>query len=790
MFCVAIFTGAFLLFQVQPLIGKYILPWFGGGPGVWTTCLLFFQCLLFAGYAYAHLLNQKLPPARQAVVHLALLVLALVFSSITPGENLKPGPGEAPVGKILLLLTVSVGIPYLVLASTGPLIQAWFSRAHPGRSPYRLYSLSNVGSLLALLSFPFLVEPNLPRDTQMGSWSNILRAFLLLYAFIAWRMRGLVAEAPNPDEDADAAEEKPVTGGRRVLWLVLPAIGTVMLMSTTNLICQEIAVIPFLWVVPLALYLITFIIAFDNPRWYWRPLFGGGFIVAAAACCHALNEGVNLAIHWQLASYIAALFFGCMICHGELFRLRPPSRQLTAYYLSISGGGALGGLFVSLAAPALFTHFFWEFHLGLFLCAATGAGLWIVDFWSSSFRWRLAFQPKRGNDAPEAGKWSGDLDLRLGLGLPLLAALAYLGWELNEHRESMMKGDRFANRNFYGLLKVYSGKSRYDDNASNWTRVNYLMHGRIMHGKQFIDPDKAQRRISYFAEGSGIGVAMMHVRDAGPKKVGVLGLGVGAVAAYANAGDTFWFYEINPAVAEVAENTFTYLAGARDRNATVPPIILGDGRLMLEAEPDTLKFDVLSMDAFSSDSVPVHLLTTEAFAIYEKHLEPDGVIVINITNRYLDLEPVVRRIAEVRGLVHRVIKYWPGEDLPWVSPTTYVLLSPRADFFAKPAVQSAALTYHSQFADQLERWYQASGLDIPLVEIQPVGQVLEALIENESDETRKAEFKHALEVGDYYEVDAKPFTSYKYAELLERRKPRLNVKLWTDDYSSMFPILK
>ena len=769
MFCVAIFTGAFLLFQVQPLIGKYILPWFGGGPGVWTTCLLFFQCLLFAGYAYAHLLNEKLPPARQALVHLGLLVLALVFSGITPGESLKPGPGEAPVGKILLLLTVSVGLPYLVLASTGPLIQAWFSRAHPGRSPYRLYSLSNIGSLLALLSFPFLVEPNLTRATQMGTWSNILRGYLLLYAFIAWRMRGQMAEStePNePDESPDEAEPLPNPAWRRALWLILPAIGTVLLMSTTNLICQEIAVIPFLWVVPLALYLITFIIAFDNPRWYWRPLFGGGFIIAAAACCHALNQGVNLAIHWQLAAYVSALFFGCMICHGELFRLRPPSGKLTAYYLSISGGGALGGLFVSVAAPAWFTNFFWEFHLGLFLCAAVAVGLWVSSHWNRGQGWRL------------------------GLGLPLALALAFLVWELSKHQRSITTGKRYANRNFYGLLKVYKGYERHDDNASSWARVRYLMHGRIMHGMQYMDAAKAQRRVSYFAEDSGVGVAMMHVRDGGPKKVGVLGLGVGAVAAYANEGDTFRFYEINPAVATVAENTFTYLSGARDRNATVPPVILGDGRLMLEAEPDTMKFDVLSMDAFSSDSVPVHLLTNEAFAIYEKHLEPDGVIVINITNRYLDLEPVVRRIAEVRGLHHRVIQFWPDETLPWVSSTTYVLLSPREDFFAKPAVKRAALTYHAQFANQLEQWYEQSGLNIDLIEIQPVSRVLEVLINQETDEEQKAALEHALQLAKRYSVDGKFFSDHKYAELLDRRKPRLNVKLWTDDYSSMFSILK
>jgi len=784
-FALAIFTGAFLLFQVQPLIGKYILPWFGGGPGVWTTCLLFFQCMLFAGYAYAHLLNHFLPHDRQATLHLVVLLVALVMANITPGDAWKPAPGEEPVGKILGLLMVSVGLPYLVLASTGPLLQAWFSRAHPGRSPYRLYALSNVGSLLALLSFPFIVEPNITRVQQMDAWSWILRGFLVLYAFIAWRMRSIVLDLPT-DGDEAGVEEETQRGGSPFLWLLLPAIGTMLLMSSTSLICQEIAVIPFLWVVPLALYLLTFIIAFDSPRWYVRPFFVPAFFIAAGASCWALVTGVSLAIQWQLGIYITALFLGCMVCHGELFRLRPPSSRLTSYYLCIAGGGALGGLFVSVGAPALFTDFFWEFHIALFLCGLTGGILWVVGMFRE--------QKERG-EAEEVSLTETIAGVLRNIFPPqtvallLIMALSALAWGLWKHTDEIARESRYSSRNFYGLLKVTESWSHYENNNTEKATILQMVHGRIMHGSQFERKDLAQMRGSYFAPQSGVGIAMTHAANGGPKKVGVLGLGVGAVAAYANPGDTYRFYEINPAVEHAAEKIFTFLKAARERGAKVD-VVLGDGRLMLEAEPDDAKFDVLSMDAFSSDSVPVHLLTTEAFEIYEKHLEPGGVIVINITNRYLDLEPVVREIAKARKLHYRVIHFWPPRNQPWFSHTSYVLLSTTGDFFKQPEIHDAALRHHKVFADQLEDWIRDSGQDISVLKNESVANVLETLSANATDLGQKNEFKKAAEIARRYYVDDTYLEDFTLGEILDRREPKFTVPLWTDDYSSLFPIIR
>ena len=649
-FGLTIFSGAFLLFQIQPLIGKYILPWFGGGPGVWTTCLLFFQCMLFAGYAYAHWLSHTFTLSRQVTVHLVLVVLALCMLPITPAESWKPQPGEvAPVQRILMLLLVSVGLPYLVLSSTGPLVQAWFSRAHEGRSPYRLYALSNVGSLLALVSFPFLFEPATTRSQQVVGWSIAGALYLVLYAGLAWRVRNVGQHEGQPVPAA--VPTAPAAGaGRWLLWLALPACGTMLLMSATNLICQEIAVIPFLWVLPLGLYLVTFIIAFDSPRWYLRPLFAVGFFVAAGASAWALLQGVDLSIGKQIGIYSATLFTGCMVCHGELFRVRPAMGGLTAYFLCIAGGGALGGIFVSLGAPALFATFYWEFHLALVLCAVLGCGVWL------------------------AGAYRFGLGAGIQLTLLLAGLTGALTYGLGKHVKGQQAKPVFASRNFYGLLKVTESTSTYEEGNDDQRRIRYLVHGRITHGTQFEDDDVAQRPVSYFSPDSGIGLALDNVGK--PKRVGVLGLGVGSVASYAQRGDVYRFYEINPAVEHVAENVFTYLAGGRARGAKVS-VVLGDGRLMLEAEKEPQRFDVLSMDAFSSDSVPVHLLSNEAFKIYEEHLAPTGVIVINITNRYLDLEPVVAKMAVKRDYAIRIVDHNP--DGAWLSSTVYVLLTRRSN---------------------------------------------------------------------------------------------------------------
>ncbi|MGE4550521.1 MAG: hypothetical protein AAEJ57_03960, partial [Opitutales bacterium] len=364
-FALTIFWGAFLLFLVQPLIGKYILPWFGGTPGVWTTCLLFFQCLLLGGYAYAHCLNYFLPIRKQVIVHGVLLLLAVITLPITPTESLKPTGGESPTAQILLLLTVSIGLPYLVLSATGPLIQAWFARARPGQSPYRLYALSNVGSLIALLGFPFLMEPSTTRSEQVNWWSLGMVFYAAVCGYLAWSMRNL----KEPERTEIKTAEKPTLTRRATtwfLWLALPACGTALLMATTNKMCQDVAVVPFLWVLPLALYLITFIISFDSPRWYVPQIYLPALVASWVGVAWAMFGGVDVNIVWQVGLFCLALFLSCMVCHGELYRLRPEPARLTQYFLAMSAGGALGGFFVAVLAPMMFDGY-WEYHIALWV---------------------------------------------------------------------------------------------------------------------------------------------------------------------------------------------------------------------------------------------------------------------------------------------------------------------------------------------------------------------------------------------------------------------------------------
>lgn len=406
-FAVTILLSAFLLFQVQPLISKAILPWFGGCPAVWTTCMLFFQLLLFGGYVYAHLLQRWLVPRRQVLVHLALVTAALLVvlaTHVTPSPSWKPTGSDAPTWQILVLLTATVGLPYFVLSATTPLVQTWFSHSYPGLSPYRLYALSNVGSLTALLSYPFFFEWALDLKHQSLLWSVAFIAYAALCGvclLCLWRLRQTepqtVAVAdPSPDLSPDPVDDPPPMLLHRVLWLVLPACGSLMLLATTNHVCQDVAVVPFLWIVPLTLYLLSFIICFDHDRWYLRGVWP--VLALLAIMVVTIAEGSNVqSILWdsavvefirravgdeafskvvhplgfveQMVLYFSTLFFVCMVCHGELVRLRPHPRYLTEFYLLISAGGALGGVFVSLVAPVIFTTFF-EWPIGLALCFA------------------------------------------------------------------------------------------------------------------------------------------------------------------------------------------------------------------------------------------------------------------------------------------------------------------------------------------------------------------------------------------------------------------------------------
>jgi spermidine synthase len=743
-YALTIFTGAFLLFQVQPLIGKYILPWFGGGPGVWTTCMLFFQVLLLGGYAYAHFTSRWLKPRAQAVAHFVLLAAALALLPITPSDSWKPHGGGNPTLQILALLAVSLGLPYFVLSTTGPLIQQWFSRARPGVSPYRLYALSNVGSLLALVSYPFFFETHFTRKAQAGLWAWGLVAYVLCCGFCAvrlWKLEGRRQKVEGRMQKAEAgvAEQAPEATAAAInsqpstlnyfLWLLLPACASVLLLATTNKLCQDVAVIPFLWVVPLALYLLSFIICFDSPRWYVRFPFTLALIAALGGLCWALYNGADLSLSRQVALYCGGLFVCCMVCHGELYRLKPDPRHLTGFYLMIAAGGALGGMFVAIAAPLLFTDYY-ELHWGLLLCgllflvvcatdrAAFGSALEPkAPCVQASWRWMacaLTFLVFGGLD--QAIAWlpahtkalSKGFVIGLRIGMWTLVALGVASWIARRKFRGfrhwrfltcawlslglvalgvtlwMQARDTgservYRSRNFYGVLTVY-------EHEKNQPLSHYflLQHGRITHGLQFADPVQATWPISYYGKDSGIGLAV-DALPAGPRRIGVVGLGTGTMAAFGRAGDYLRFYEINPQVLAVATSWFSYLPKCPG-NVEVAP---GDARLSLEREPPQ-HFDLLVLDAFSGDAIPVHLLTKEAFETYERHLNTNAIIAVHISNHYLNLEPVVINLARQFGYKLASIDYEEADDEWWLYGSTWVLLSRSEQVINRPAIRDAA----------------------------------------------------------------------------------------------------
>jgi hypothetical protein len=650
-FALTIFTSAFLLFQVEPLISKVILPWFGGSPAVWTTCLLFFQTLLFLGYAYAHLSARFCSTARQALLHVALALLAVALLPIMPGAHAKPSGHEDPTLGVLGLLAGSVGLPYFVLSSTGPLVQRWFAEAYPRRLPYRLYALSNLGSLLALVSYPFVFEPAFATGTQARLWSGAFVAFALLVGAGAYaRVRSEPAAESGVFVHTQPASAQPSVR-TRVLWVALPAFASALLLATTNHVCEDVAVIPFLWVAPLALYLVSFIVAFDGPRWYWRRGFAGAGVALAllVGCIDPLRDvlaaaGHDLGFRGLLVLDFGLLFVVCMLCHGELVRLRPSSERLTEFYLWVAFGGALGGVCVSLVCPAVFSTFF-EWTLGVLAAFALSLA---VLFAASPRAVRQRRRPRI----------LGALFALLGLGAILVS-------QLDDDPPLAVA------RNFYGTVAVYDVLP-HDPAAHHYS----LTHGVVVHGRQFRAPDKQDLPLAYYGEASGVGRALAFFTHEPALEIGAVGLGVGTLAHYVRPGQKLVFYEINQAVIDLARKHFTYLA----RCGGACEIVLGDARLSLEREPPR-NFHLLVLDAFSGDAVPTHLLTREALALYLRHLRPDGIIAVHITNRQLDLAPVLAGLASDADL--RTVRiYSDGDARRELFHADWVLLTRNARFLA------------------------------------------------------------------------------------------------------------
>jgi MFS family permease/SAM-dependent methyltransferase len=591
-----IFLSSFLLFLVQPLIARLILPWFGGSAAVWTTCMLFFQALLLAGYAYAHLLTRYSRRRFEPLIHTALLIVALATLPIAPNEAWKPHGTEEPVTWILLLLGASVGLPYFLLAANSPLLQAWFARARPHQNPYRLFAVSNLGSLVALLGYPFLLEPYLGGVGQVSLWSWLFAGFVVLCAAVAW------LTPKQQAAEAEATSIAPISRTDLLLWLALSATGSVLLLAVTNHLTQNVASVPLLWLVPLTIYLASFIVTFEGEGWYRREWLWSLLLVWIGAMGWLLVENdFQFDLTLQLAIFLPGLFLGCLFCHGELYRLRPAPSRLTAFYLAVSAGGALGGLLVAVAAPLVFTGYY-----------ELGAGLVILAV--------LAAVRFAGLNA-----WAryGSLAVLLGIA----ACAAYDGFRYQ-------RDVRVASRSFYGVLRVKEYGLAGDE-----SHLRRLVHGAIMHGEQYLHEKLRTTLTTYYHSESGIGAAIRSVGERAAR-VGVIGLGTGTIAAYGRPGDVYRFYEIDARVIEVAMREFTYL---RDSKAKIE-LALGDARLTLEREPQR-RFDVLAVDAFSSDAIPVHLITREALGVYLKHLAPDGIVAFHVSNRFLNLIPVVARLA-------------------------------------------------------------------------------------------------------------------------------------------------
>lgn len=599
-----VFLSAFLLFLVQPVIAKQILPWFGGSAGVWTTCLFFFQFLLLCGYAYAHWSIRFLRPRLQVALHIVLLLASLASLPILASASWKPVGDEQPALRILLLLLATVGLPYFMLTTTGPLVQAWYARITD--SPYRLFALSNFASLLGLLCYPFLLEPTIATRLQAWYWSAghvlfvVLCALTALYSLRHARRAGAVTEMPM-------SNERPPTWGHRLTWIALSAMGSFMLLATTNHMTQNIASIPLLWVLPLALYLLTFILCFEGSGWYRRYIFFAPVLAVLGAMVY-VNSDVTLLLELKLALpvFAAGLFAVCMFCHGELATLKPAPRYLTGFYLMISLGGAIGSLLVSVVAPLTLPGDF-ELQIGIIVCA-----LLVV--------WQTRREP---------------------IWLPAIAAfvLAGVSYGIVAHGVDQVRSYHVMVRNFYGSLHT---KDIGGPDPANVRRQ--LTHGVIQHGEQWLAPEKAGEPLSYYGRESGIGLAIA-TRTEPDRRIGVIGLGSGTIAAYGLPGDVVKFYDINPQVIAIAKSEFTYVSGSQAK----VEIALGDARLVLEREAPQ-HFDILAVDAFSSDAIPVHLLTRQAFQVYLRHLNPEGILAIHVTNRYLNLVPVVKDIADALEL--------------------------------------------------------------------------------------------------------------------------------------------
>ncbi len=667
LYAIAIFLSSSLLFLIEPMAGKRLLPLLGGSASVWMTCLVFFQTVLLAGYLCAHGIATRLRPRTQAIVYGVLLVASLAQVARNLNPQLRASTLH-PAYSVLWLLTVLIGLPFLVLSATNPLLQAWYARAGHGDSttpntpaaPYRLFALSNLGSLLALVIYPTLVEPHFSLHGQTVVWSAGFLVFALACGVISLSNRNAsadepanepkIAETQTEDELAASPEQPPKpppTSNEKMVWLLTAACGALLLSAVTSHLSQNIAAIPLLWIIPLTIYLLTFVIAFNGGKLYVRWLVVGLLPLALGGVGYLIsNPDEAPPIRTTVPAICAALFIACLFCHGELHRRRPSPRYATQYYLFIAAGGALGSMFVGVLAPLIFRGSY-ELAWSLVYTAALAT----VLMWKDHFFWRLFW--------PAAT-----------VGLLVVVALQVRVYSQNTIVQV---------RSFYGTLRVT------EESTEEAGMYRTLVHGNIQHGSQYFGSDQFRHDpTTYYTHNTGIGLALDHCCQGKPRRVGAVGLGAGTLAAYGLPGDVFRFYEINPRVEIIARNVFTYL---RESQAKIE-IAQGDARLSMEAEPPE-HYDVIAVDAFSGDAIPVHLITAEAIQLYQRHLRPGGIIAFHISNQYLDLAPVVKAQADHAGL-RAVIISTPDNPDEGAYAADWVLVTANEKFLAIRKVSDAS----------------------------------------------------------------------------------------------------
>jgi hypothetical protein len=636
LFGATVFVSSFLLFSIEPLVAKRILPWFGGSAAVWSTCLVFYQTALLAGYAYARVIAGRSRP----LVHLALLAAGLFFLPVGPGDRWRLVVPTHPVAQILELLVASIAIPFVTVSATSPLLQDWLARLG-NNSPYRFFAVSNLASLGALLAYPFVIEPRLGLEQQRVWWSAGYVLFVLLCSACA-----LFAHRATPQRAFEKPEFEWISPWRKATWFALSACGGMLLLSVTNHLTENVAAVPLLWVLPLAAYLLTFILAFgrrgSHPQGFWLRMLALTLGLLGYAIS---NVNWMLPLQVSVPIFLIGLCVCCMFCHGELYRLRPAPHQLTDFYLVIAAGGAAGAIFIGLIAPVIFDAMY-ELPLTLvFTAALAGVVTWRSGAWSLRAFWAA-----------------------------LSVCMAFV---LAANWKQYHEGSLSLRRSFYGALRVVQSPHL----GNQQTRT--LFHGTIEHGAQYLWPPLREQPTTYYGPDSGIGVVLREAFPGRPKHVGLVGLGVGTLAAYGQPGDSFRFYEINSQVVDIARALFFYLRETKAAST----IVEGDGRLSLQQD-SSARFDVLALDAFSGDAIPVHLLTKQAADLYCRHLKPDGVIAVHVSNDFLDLAPVVEKMAQSVGYQAVLVRSHSGDDL--ILAADWVLVTNNPEILNNEAIRLRA----------------------------------------------------------------------------------------------------